>query len=224
MLQNYFNTLIYTFSHPRNVVDGFINGDKSRFQHPFVYCSIGIITVILLNSLLVDFSFTPQLTDIDSDDELVQALAEWMEIASVRASTQLLPLMMGLIFIPMLSLPGLFFFRDELHSFYSNLVLNSYTVGSSLIALLPLIPVWMFADLPLTDPFMNSTLPALLAASVGLWVYKQYFLVTSLMGWIKILSSYITGYVLFIVLKGFVAGIAGYMIFAINRILELSGS
>lgn len=224
MLQNYIKTFTNSVLHPRNVIDGFLNGEKNRYQHPFIYCSIGIAAVILLNTLLVDFSFTPQLTDVDSDDELVQALAEWMEIANVCASTQFLPLMMGLIFIPMLSLPGLYFFRDELHSFYSNLILNSYTVGSTMVALLLLIPVWMFADLPFTDPFMNSTLPALLTASVGLWIYKQYFLVTSLMGWIKILSSYISGYVLFVVVKGFVAGIAGYMIFAVNRILELSGT
>ena len=224
MLNTYLTTFKHLFSHPRNVVDGFIDGEKNKFYHPFFYCLIGITGVLILNSLLVDYSFTPQLTDLDSDDEQIQALAEWMEVANIRASTQFLPLMLGLIFIPMLSLPGLYFFREELHSFYSNLVLNSYVIGSSMIALLPLIPVWIFVDLPLTDPLMNSTLPAILVASVGLWIYKQYFLVSSLMGWVKILSSYISGYVLFIILKGFVAGVAGYMIFAVKRIMELSGT
>lgn len=224
MLNRYITTFKHSISHPRNVVDGFIDGEKNKFQHPFLFCLIGITVILILNSLFVDYSFTPQLTDLDSDDEQIQALAEWMEVANVRASTQFLPLMLGLIFIPMLSLPGLYFFREELHSFYSNLVLNSYVIGSSMVALLPLIPVLILVDLPLTDPFINATLPAILVASVGLWIYKQYFMVTSLMGWVKILSSYITGYVLFIVVKGFVAGVAGYMIFAIKRIMELSGT
>lgn len=224
MIGSYINTLKNTLNHPRAVVDGFIEGDRKSSQHPFIYCLIGIVVVIMMNTLLVDFSFTPQLSEIETEDEQVQQMAEWIKIANIRASTQFLPLMMFLLMIPMLSLPGLFFFRDEFEGFYSNLILNSYTVGSSMVALLALIPVWILADLPFTDPFMNSTLPAVLMASVGIWIYKQYFMVSSLMGWIKILSSYITGYVLFVILKGFTAGVTGYMIFAVKRILELAGS
>lgn len=224
MLSKYIHTIKKVLDSPRDVVDNFLIGNKGDHQHPFIYCTIGVILIVLLNSVMVDFSFTPELTDIESDDETVQALASWIEIANVRASTQFLPLMMGLLFIPMLSLPGLFFFREELEGFYSNLVLNTYMVGTSILALVLLIPVWIFVDVPLSDLYMNSTMPSVFAAVIGIWVYKQYFNVSSIRGWIKIISSYITGYVLFVIIKGFAAGVTGYMIFAVKRIAELSGT
>jgi hypothetical protein len=224
MFKHYLDTLKETVNHPRNVVDGFLHSENRPFQHPFLFCVIGMALVIVLNTLLVDFSFEPQVPELDDDSEELREMAEWIQVSNVRASTQFLPFMMVFILIPMLSIPGLFFFREKIDGFFANLILNSYAVGASIIPLLAMIPVWILIDLPLTDPFMSTTLPAALVASIGIWVYKQYFQVSELLDWIRILSSFITGYVLFMVLSGFLSGVAGYMIFAVNRILELAGS
>ncbi len=224
MVKNYIDTLKNLLLKPRNVVDGFIHSkDDHSFQHPFLFAVAGGIVVILLNTFLVNFSVQIDPGSIQAEDEQVRQIAEWVQVVTIRLSTQFLPLSMIFLLIPMLSLPGLLFFREQTDGFYSNLILNTYTVGASIIILIAAIPVWIFSGLPLTDPFMNSTLPGLMVAAVGIWVYKNYFSVSDVMGWIRILSSYISGYVLFIIVKGFAAGIIGYMIFAINRIRELSG-
>lgn len=224
MVKNYIDTLKNLLLHPRNVVDGFIHSKEDySFQHPFLFAVASGILVILLNTFLVDFSVQIDPDSIQAEDEQVRQIAEWVQVVTIRLSTQFLPLSMVFLLIPMLSLPGLFFFREQTDGFYSNLILNTYTVGASIIILIAAIPAWIFSGLPLTDPFMNSTLPGLMVAAVGIWIYKNYFSVSDVMGWVRILSSYISGYVLFIIVKGFAGGIIGYMIFAINRIRELSG-
>lgn len=224
MVKNYIDTLKNLLIHPRDVIDGFIHSGKDHsFQHPFLFSVIGMMIIVLLNTLLIDFSVSINPDTIQPENEQVQQIAEWVQVTTIRMSTQLLPLVMVLLLIPMLSLPGLFFFRDETGGFYANLILNTYTVGASILIQLAAIPVWIFSPLSLTDPFMNTTLPGLLVATVGIWIYKNYFSVSDLAGWIRILSSYISGYVLFIIVKGLAAGIIGYMIFAVNRIREISG-
>jgi len=221
MIKQYIQTFKETFSHPRNVVDSFIHAEKSSYQHPFLFCLIGVLVILVINLFLIDFSFEPVTPETDGDHEHLQELAVWMDIAVVRASTQFLPLSMLLLLIPLLSLPGLFFFREQMESFYSNLILNSYTVGVTMASFLILIPIWSFLEIPFTDPFMNTTLPAIVIGALGLWVYRSYFRITGVMGWIRILSSFISGYILFIFVKGFAAGVVGYMLFAIARIMEL---
>lgn len=223
MIRQYIQTIKAIFSHPQNVVDSFIHTEKSGYQHPFLFCLIGVLVILIINLFLVDFSFDPVTPQVDGGHEQIQELAVWMDIAAVRASTQFLPLSMFLLLIPLLSLPGLFFFRDQMDSFYSNLILNSYTVGASLAAFLILIPAWALLEIPLTDSFMNTTLPAIVTGVIGLWIYKNYFQATKFSVWVRIFSSWITGYMLFIFVKGFAAGIIGYMLFAIARIYELSG-
>ncbi len=224
MFKHYLDTFREILNYPRKVVDEFLHSEERTFQHPFLFCIIGMALVVLMNTLLVDFSFEPQIPAPDDDSEELRKMAEWIQVANVRASTQFLPVAMVFLLIPMLAIPGLFFFRDKMDGFFSNLILNAYAVGASIIPLLAMIPVWLFMDLPMTDPFMSTTLPAALIAAVGIWVYKQYFHVSELIDWVRILSSYISGYVLFMVLNGFLSGVAGYMIFAVNRILELAGS
>jgi hypothetical protein len=224
MLNRYLETFKETINQPRNVTDGFIHSGKIRYQHPFLFCLIGMALVFVLSTLLVDFSFEPKIAGTDLESDELREMAVTIQMANIRASTQFLPVMMVFLLIPLLSVPGLFFFRDEMDGFYANLILNSYAVGAAMIPLLAMIPVWIFLDLPLTDPFMNTTLPAALVASICIWVYKQYFHISSVSGWIRILSSYISGYVLFVIMNGFISGVIGYLIFAINRIMELSGS
>lgn len=223
MIKLYIQTFIDTLKSPRNVVDSFIHTDKSEYQHPFKFCLIGTLFFLAINLIFMDFSIHAEVMQIHGDNEQLVELAVWMNEATVRASTQFLPLSMFLLLIPMLSLPALFFFRDEMESFYSNLVLNSYIVGASMAAFLVLIPMWTLLELPLTDSFMNTTLPAVIIGSVGLWIYKHYFRISDIKGWVRIISSYISGYILFILIKGFISGIIGYMMFAVNRIRELSG-
>jgi hypothetical protein len=228
MVKSYTETLQQLFSTPRNVIDSFLHvGENggSRFMHPFKFILAGVIAVLLLSTLLVDFSFEPDAGTLVPDDlnEQMQEVAEWIQVSNVRVSTQFLPLALVIIFIPMLSIGGLIFLRNELEGFYSNLILNSYAVGASMIALLPLIPVWMFLGYSLADPFVNSTLPAVLVAGVMIWIYQLYLRPAGLMDWIRLISSYATGYIFFVIMNGFFAGVIGYMLFMIYRIVELSG-
>lgn len=151
----------------------------------------------------------------------IEQITGWIELITVRLSTQFLPAMLFLM-IPLLSIPALFFLRDEMSGFYSHLILNSYAAGLAVAVLTIAIPFWMLLDIPITDPFMYRTLPALIVASAVLWIYKEYFMVRSVMGWVRILSSFITGYFLFIFVKSLFAGIVGYLFFAVYRIVELA--
>jgi hypothetical protein len=224
MLKNYTNTFKQVLLYPGDVIDSFIHSKAdNKYLHPFLFGVIGMVFVLLMNTIFVDFSIDTDMAVLEAESEQLQQIAGWIQIVTVRASTQFLPLAMLVLLIPLLSLPGLYFFRHQTEGFYSNLILNSYTVGASMIALLAAIPFWVFLDVPLTDPFMNSTLPGVLVASVGIWVYRLHFRVSDVMGWIRIISSFLTGYILFVLVKGFSAGIIGYMFFAVNRILEISG-
>lgn len=224
MLSRYKNTIYELFSLPRNVVDKFVHSsDESQYTHPFWFILIGVVVVILLNSLLVNFSIEPELSDAEMENEQVVQIVTSMQQSSVWMSTWLLPVSILLLLVPSLSVAGVFFFRNELEGFYSNLVLNTYAVGAAIPALLLMIPVWMFIDRPLTEPIMNSILPGILIAGVVLWLYKAYFYITDAMGWVRVLSSFITGYILFILLNGFASSVVGYMVFAIARIIEISG-
>lgn len=234
MLQNYKHTFSELLSFPRNVVDTFLHRDRqghdsdSKFLHPFKFLLVGVLLVFLLNTLLVDFSFEPDTSAAmpgnGEGSEQLEEIANWIQVSNVRASTQFLPVAILFLFVPMLALGGLLFLRNEIEGFYNNLILNSYAAGVAVASLLVMIPVWLFAGLPISDPFVNSTLPAVLVAGVMIWIYKQYLHPSSVMEWIRMISAYATGYILFIILNGFVAGVVGYMIFAIRRIAELSGS
>jgi hypothetical protein len=221
--KNTFQALVHT---PRDVIDGFIHGRGAQFTHPFRFLVTGAVLCLLLNTLLVDFSFEPQPADIiaDAENEHVLEIAEWIQVSNVRSSTQFLPLGMALLFVPMLALGGLIFLRNNLEGFYSNLILNSYAVGVSMLPLLAMIPVWLFLGYPLTDPFVNSTIPAVLVAGVIIWIYKLYLNPAGLMDWIRLISAYATGYILYVILNGFAAGVIGYTGFVVNRIMELSGA
>jgi len=192
-------------------------------MHPFLFCLIGAAVVILLNTLLFDFSVDPQVDESVADNENLLRLTEWTQIASVRAATQFLPASMFFVLILSLSVGGLLFLRGKTGGFYDHIVINSYAIGASFFVLPLLIPIWMFSDQSLLDPFLNSTLPAMFAAGIILWVYRLYFSIDSFMDWIRILSSYITGYVIYVILIGFLSAVVGYMLFAIERLMEISG-
>ncbi len=223
MIGNYFKTLKLLMVQPESVIDSFIQNKETGYLHPFLFTIAGVVILIILNTVLVSYpGVSPITVPIDQPVQAEQ-VAEWIQVVTIRLSTQFFPLMLYLL-IPLLSISGLFFFRNESEGFYSQLILNSYAAGASMPVLLAAIPAWIFLDIPMSDPFMNTTLPAILVSVIILWIYKNYFKVPGFIGLIKKASTLITGYLLFMLLKGFIGGVAGYTLFALNRIRELSGA
>ncbi len=223
MIQNYFQTLKQLISGPREVIDRFIINGRSDFTHPFIFVLVTAVFMTILNTVLVDF---PAISiNTVSIEEPVQAdeIAEWIEIVTIRFSTQFLPLMLFLL-IPFLSLAGLIFLRNETEGFYSLLILNSYAIGASMFVLPLMIPFWILFDDSLSEPFYITTIPAILISFVIFGIYHLYFKIPGILGVLKKASALITGYLLFMLVKGLFSGITGYMLFALNRIRELSGS
>jgi hypothetical protein len=224
MVQTFIQTFRELLQHPRNVIDQFLESEDRNFTHPFLFLIIGAVAVTLVNTLAVDFSFEPVLGEFEAEIDQMREIAEWIQVSTVRSTTQFLPLSASLLLVPMLSIAGLFFFRDYISGFFSLLIMNSYAIGATMLFQLLLIPFWAFSGVSLIDPLANATLPALAIAIPTLWLYKSYILSSSFLVWIRILSTFIVGYVLYAVLTGFAASIIGYMIFAIQRIGEMSGS
>ncbi len=222
MIQQYLKTIKGIFQSPKDVVDTFLETDEKRYVHPFKFLILSAIPFIIMNSLLVDFSGAISAAQSD-DAEIIGQLATWIEISTIRLSTQFLSIALFLA-VPLLSLPALFFLRDEMEGFYSHLILNSYAIGAAMLFLIAVIPVWMFSNLPLSDPLLHSIIPALLICLTVIWVYQNYFSIQNVLGWVRILSSFICGYLLYMMVKGLFAGILGYMFFAVNRLAELSGA
>lgn len=224
MFQKFKTTFKEIYNHPRNVIDQFLESDDRDFFHPFLFLIIGALVVAAANTILVDFSFEPILGEFDTDNEQMREIAEWIQVSTVRSTTQFLPISSAFLLVPMLSIGGIFFFRDYITGFFSLLVMNSYAVGATMLFQLLLIPFWMFSGLSLLDPMANATLPALAIAIPTLWIYKSYIMSSGFLTWVRIISTFIVGYVLYAVITGFAASVIGYMIFALQRISEMSGA
>lgn len=231
-LRLYISTIIELYSSPRNVIDSFLHSGEDqhhRYSHPFAFILISVVLVLIfMNIIPVDYSFETAGFQTETTDEAVNEqiaeITEWIEVSNVWAFTRFLPLSSALFLVPMLALGGLFFLRESLNGFYENLIMNTYMAGAAILLLLLLIPIWILSGLPVSDPMMNSTLPAVALAIPMLYLYRLYLHPDSLPGWVRLFSTYATGYILFAILTGFAAGLTGYMAYAINRILELSGS
>lgn len=192
-------------------------------MHPFKLCLTGTIVMILLNTVLLDFSFKPVAGDIPAESEVLRQMSAWTQIISVRAATQFLPLSLFLLFIISLSIGAVIFLRKLTDGFYDHIIINTYSIGAAMPVLPLLIPVWGFSGQPLTDPFINSTVPAMVVAGVVLWIYNIYFRPTGFMQWIRILSGYITGFVIYVLLSGLISSVIAYSAFVIERISNISG-
>lgn len=223
MLNKVINTTNMLVKAPRNVIDGFIYTNNPKFTHPFFYLITGIVVVIVLNTIFVDFSPNSLfVTQEGTEQQSIEQINEWIEVVTFRMSTQFLPLSL-LVLIPLLSVAGVFFFRESTDGFYSNLILNSYSVGVANALLLLLIPGWKLFGPPSLHPFFSVIVPALIIGMVLLWIYYNYFTINNILDWIRVFSSIISGFIMYYFLIGFLAGVIGYMFFAINRIVELSG-
>ena len=217
----YLVTIRDFLNRPADVLDLSLRSTGSRYQHPFIFNMVGIVITVLLFSLFLNFSELFNASTHTTNDEITRQLQERILTAKARASSQFLPLSMVFLLIPALSIAGLFFFRDELEGFYSNLILNSFAVGTAIPFTVFLMPFWIFSEFSLVDPLIASAIPGLIIGLVILRSYAQYLSVTGIMGTIRILSSYILGYMIFLLLRDFVAGVIGYFIFAVNRLLDI---
>ncbi|TVR15881.1 MAG: hypothetical protein EA391_09290 [Balneolaceae bacterium] len=224
MIASYINTLKEIYARPRNVVDSYVHTDHSDYQSPLFFMLIGAVIVVLLTSILVNFDVDVTSAVPEVENEQLQELSEQMFLTDVLISTQFLPLILILFLVPMLSVAGMLFLRSYTEGFFSLLILNSYLVGAVMIPLLLLIPLWSFSGMSLADPALNTNIPGVIVAAAGLWVYKNYFHLSDFMGWIRMLSAFITGYIMFILMKGLASSILGYIIFALRRIAEMSGN
>lgn len=206
---------------PANVVDSFVLEHKSNYLHPFSYGLIGVILVIALYSLVLGYR-TPILADFVSKEiDQYQQLSYWIQYADLKLSTFLLPLLMFFLFVPSLSIPGLFFFRENIDGFYYNLILSSYAVGTSVLALLVLVPIWFIVPSTLFNPMVTTYFPIILVGIVILRIYERYFLMQEIRSWVQVISSYTLGSVIFLMLESFSISVIGYFIFAVNRFLDI---
>lgn len=206
---------------PENVVDSFVLEEKPKFMHPFSFGLIGVIIVITLYSLVLGYR-TPIISEVVSKDiDQFQQLTYWIQYADLKLSTFLLPLLMFLLLIPSLTLPGLFFFRENIDGFYYNLILSSYAVGTAIIALLVMVPIWFIAPSTLFNQAVTTYFPLILVGIVILRIYERYFLMEGIRSWIQILSSYAFGSIIFLMLESFSISVIGYFIFAVNRFLDI---
>lgn len=217
----YVNTFREMLTKPENVVDSFVLEEKTKFQHPFSFGLIGVILVVSLYSLVLGYR-TPILAEFVSKDiDQYQQLTYWIQYANLKVSTILLPLSMFLLLTPALAVSGLFFFRDNIDGFYYNLILNSYAVGASVIALLALVPIWFIMPSTLFSPMITTYLPMILVGIVVLRIYERYLFMEGIRNWLQVLSNYVLGCVIFLMLESFSASIIGYFIFAVNRFLDI---
>lgn len=224
MMLNYTATFSELLKHPCNVIDSFLQSEESEFMHPFLFLILGAAAITLVNTLLVDFSYDPVLTEFEAENEQLRESSGWIQTSTVRATTQFMPITAAFLLVPMLSAAGLIFFREYLSGFYVQLVLNSYAVGAAMVFQLVLIPVWLFSGIPLSDPLANTLLPAIVVAFAILRIYLFYIADSSLLFWVRVISTYVVGYLFYTTLARLTAGVIGFMIYAILRIGELSGS
>lgn len=128
---------------------------------------------------------------------------------------------MFLLLVPSLSLSGLFFFRENIDGFYYNLILSTYAVGTAIIALLVMVPIWFIAPSTLFNHTVTTYLPLILVGIVILRIYERYFLMEGVRSWVQIVSSYTLGSILFLMLESFSITVIGYFIFAVNRFRDI---
>ena len=219
-----FITIRELFLHPRNVVDGFLSHQKGKYTHPFkLVVATSIITSAILILAGAFFWDLPDVTLAAGESKNIDQIQIWVEAVSRAMITTYLPISTLFLLIPSLAASGLIFFRNELEGFYDNLILSTYTVAAAnLFSLLWLPILWINSGLISKSSGRVSIAIAIVGFPI-LWIYQKYFVQKTPISIVRQLSTTASGFILFIVLSGFFSGILGYMIFAIRRIVELSG-
>lgn len=223
-MKNTILTIFELFTRPRNVVDSFLTNEHRTYSHPFVFIA-GVTLFIAFILMVSDWLFLdlPSVALPDNDNETVARIQLWVETVSRGMVTTFLPISTAVLLIPALSVSGLVFFRNELNGFYDNLILNTYIVtGATLFSLLWLPVLFIFPEVVINNSARFTIAIAILGLPL-LWMYQKFFPDKTPISVIRQLSTAASGFILYIVLSGFISAILGYMIFAIRRIVELSG-
>ena len=222
-MRNYFFTIQELIKNPKDVVNLFIKEGSQRYSHPFLVLVISaFLSIIILSIGYILAAFPPFSTEGIPEQEIAEVISVWISAADFRAFTQFLPLLMATLLTPVLSLAGLFFYRDQLPGFYHNLVLNGYLMSLVVLSQMILIPVWFIAGVAVTEPAFYRYLPAVPAAVILLRSYSQFFMPDNALMWVRIVSVTASGYAFFVFTGVFVNSVAGYMAFAVNRIAEVA--
>lgn len=222
-MRNYFFTIQELIKNPKDVVDLFIRGESSEYSHPFLSLLISsILSIIVLTIGFAPAAFPTFSTDGIPEQEIAQIIGVWISAVDFRAFTQFLPLLLVTLLTPALALSGLFFYRDQLPGFYHNLVLNGWLMSLVVLCQILLIPVWLIAGMSYAEPAYYRYLPFLVTGLVLLRSYSQFFKPDNALMWVRIVSVIACGYAFFVITGGFVNSVAGYMIFAVNRIMEIA--
>lgn len=221
-MRNYILTIQSLIKNPEEVFVRFLSDSPSAYRHPFfclVFSAILSAVLMLPGSYWAVFpSFQP---DGIPEEEIAQIIGVWIGAADFRAFTQFLPLLMAFLLTPALALAGVFFYREKIPGFYRNLVVSGYLMSLVVLSQIFLIPVWYIAGEAYTTPTVYRYLPAIIAGIVLLRGYHQILKENTMLMWIRSASVITSGYVLFVFIAVFVNSVAGYMAFAVNRILDV---
>lgn len=222
-MKRFILTLSELFKRPGSVVDSFLTDRNTMYTHPFIFmlgCSLLILVFLQISDLL--FLDLPNVMTTDSENESVAQIQLWVETVSRGMSTLVLPLSSVILLVPALSLSGLIFFRKDLNGFYENLILNVYAVSAATLFGIFWVPIlWIYPEVSISNS-ARFTAAFIMTGMPLLWIYYRYFPGKSPISLIRQISTAASGFIIFILLSGFVSGVLGYMIFAIQRIAELS--
>lgn len=205
-------------------MDAFLSHQKSRFTHPFKFVvAVSLVTTAILLLSETFFLKLPEASPAAGENESIVQIQMWVDTVSRTMVTTYLSISATVLLIPALAVSGLIFFRNELDGFYENLILSTHAVAAaSLFSLLWLPILAIDSELLLNSSGSDSIAIAILGLPI-LWIYQRYFNQKTPISLIRQLSTAASGFILFILLSGFISGILGYMIFAVRRIFELSG-
>lgn len=221
-MRYYFFTIQELIKNPKNVADQFLKEESAVVTHPFLCLVISaVLSSVILSIGFSLAAFPPfQITGIP-EEEIASVIGVRISAADFRVFTQFLPLLMASLLTPALSVAGLFFYREQLDSFYRNLILSGYLMSLVVLFQILLIPVWLIAGDAYANPAFYRYVPAVIAALVLMRSYSQLFNANSAIMWVRIISVTASGYALFVFVGVFVNSVIGYMIFAVNRIMEV---
>lgn len=222
-MRYYFYTIQSLIKNPKSVAVQFLEDGSPGISHPFLCLVISAVLSSIILSIGFGLAAFPsfQITGIP-EEEIARIIGVWISAADFRAFTQFLPLLMAFLLTPALSLAGLFFFREQLASFYRNLVLSGYLMSLVVIFQIALIPVWLIGGDAYAEPAYYRYVPAVIAALVLMRSYSQFFNANSAIMWVRIISVTASGYALFVFIGVFINSVIGYMAFAVNRIMEVA--
>jgi hypothetical protein len=215
------DTVISTYKEPVQVIDSFVAGTRRDYLNPFLYVFLSAVVLAFVVSFVISY---PEMEVTPADPEQIEAMSEEMqdfrmdelqkimEITGLILNTQFLGFM-NILFIPVLALCSMLFFRESHPGFYRHLILNAYAVGQANVSLLLLVPVWMLFKGQLADPALHLYPSAFLIGLILLMTYNRYFFIDTVTDWLRAFSALIIGYFFFSLIAAFVVGVIAFVIY-----------